>query len=330
MSVSVVTACSPGFTSRYFEKMRDDDQFWKLVNKYGNTHRRLMQFMLKNGMAIVRTFFLKFIEFVNDDLETGEPPYSIEDFEAAEQNALIDKLLKSANAEIRRAKLRLIRIDDEYNDAVEYVVLISQLQPSKALSTVSEYTVDERNVFRKWLHGIFTDDKGEISENAALGAADGMISKRRAQDLLDSLVAGLWLQKTDNAMVRLGVKGVAELLPCFAESYCMNTCSQCSRVVIFKNRAVICRSCGFYIHRQCFLKMCSFGGSAVVNCPHKSENGNFCGAEIKMPANDGDGDLTRKRPRGAHQTKGGASDKRLFTPSLGEAVIEEGEEMIVD
>lgn len=311
--------------------MTDLDGLYRVANKYGKTHRKLVQLALKNGVIVVHAFFEKFVDLVNGDLDPDKQKYSVENIGNDEENSLIDKVLRCINAEIRRAKMRLVRIDDEYNDTMEYIVLVSQLQPNKSLSCLSPYTSDERNLLRAWLDNILTRGEGEIAEYVALNVAEGTITKRRAQELLDSLVAGMWMEKTGNAVLKLSVRGIAELLPFFAESYRMSTCASCSRVVIFKQKAFECSSCGFYVHRQCWLKLRGFGDAGVAKCPRKLESGRFCGAALEAVKGDADNEEhgTRKRPLPGRQDEE-TSEKRPTTTGRNLTAIEEGTEMIID
>uniref|UniRef100_A0A0N5ATW3 Phorbol-ester/DAG-type domain-containing protein n=1 Tax=Syphacia muris TaxID=451379 RepID=A0A0N5ATW3_9BILA len=268
----------------------DEDKVKQFIQTYGRVHQIIMQVMFQEGVLLKDSFMKKFIEIVNSSASNEEDII----LDNLKQNIMkekeyIDLLLNVINGEIGRAKLRLVRLHDEFNEGLEgeqneYVVLISLLQPNIVFSAVSEFNTEEKNLIMKWLEEICLNTDDGISEVDALNLAGEGVSKKRAEEMIDTLVISKFLEKVDSTTLNLGLRSIAELLPLLSEVSSWKDCASCVKPVLFENRAFRCNSCGSCVHRYCAYRLRNCDSEGLIRCPFKVDSGGLCGCILETSA----------------------------------------------
>ncbi|VDN38033.1 unnamed protein product, partial [Gongylonema pulchrum] len=161
-----------------FEKMKQVlhgfTYLYETSGKYGTAHKHLVQLITTLGIMQSHLFCLRFIQFVKayqPQVEKDEQICITEKLPEKREKDLIASLIKTINIALAPIDLRLLQVDDEYDDDNDYVVLINDHQESDLLREASGFTTTDFSLFHLWINAICNSDSGEISKHDALSAA---------------------------------------------------------------------------------------------------------------------------------------------------------------
>uniref|UniRef100_A0A8R1TQY3 Phorbol-ester/DAG-type domain-containing protein n=1 Tax=Onchocerca volvulus TaxID=6282 RepID=A0A8R1TQY3_ONCVO len=202
-----------------------------------------------------------------------------------QEKILIEKLVVVINNALTPLSLRLVQADDEYDDQNSYIILLSDRRPNDLLRDAFGLTQTEFALFHLWVNAICSSENDEILKCEAFSIASDLLLKGKKVDeehLLQQFVSNKWLAvDNERATIRLDTRGIAELQNYFsshADELKLEKCIICGKFIVMKNRAVFCRMCGSFSHRQCGLKMIKSVKTKKLLCPGKLENGDSCTA----------------------------------------------------
>ncbi|EFO27650.2 hypothetical protein, variant [Loa loa] len=263
-------------------KSSSSENLLELAGNYSVPHKHLVQLMIKHGILQAHYFCNKFVQYVQIYNSEGSTVTQPND---GQEKILIEKLIVVINNALTSLSLRLIQADDEYDDQNNYIVLLSDRRPSDFLRDAFGLTQTEITLFHLWISTICSSENGEILKHEALSTASNLLVKDKKVDeeyLLQRCVSNKWLvMDNKGATIRLGTRGVAELQNYFsshADKFKLEKCVLCGKFIIMKNRAIFCKTCGSFSHRQCGLKIIKSVRTGKVLCPGKLANGKSCTA----------------------------------------------------
>ncbi|CAG9529637.1 unnamed protein product [Cercopithifilaria johnstoni] len=258
----------------------------EITENYGVPHKHLVQLIIKHGILQAHYFCNKFVQYVQIYDSKGSTITHPDD---GQEKILIEKLITVINNALAPLCLRLIQVDDEYDDKDSYVVLLSDQRSSDFLRDAFGLTQTEVMLFHLWISAICNSENGEILKHEALSIASDLLVKGKKLDeeyLLQQFVSNKWLVMDDEkATIRLHTRGIAELQNYFnshADELKLEKCAVCGKFIIMKNRAVFCETCRSFSHRQCGLKIIKSIRTGKVLCPGKLANGESCTAEFHV------------------------------------------------
>ncbi|KAK6105259.1 Nse1 non-SMC component of SMC5-6 complex family protein [Brugia pahangi] len=259
----------------------------RIVENYSIPHKHLVQLIIKHGILQAHYFYMKFIQYVQVYDSQGN---SVTQPDDEQEKALTEKLIVVINNALSLLKLRLIQTNDEYDDQNSYIVLLSDQRPSDFLRDAYGLTQTEITLFHLWVNAICNSENGEISKHEALSIASNLLVKGKKVDeehLLQHYISNKWLvMDSEEATIRLGARGIAELqnyFSSYADELQLEKCVICGKFIVTKNRAIFCKMCKTFSHRQCCLKIMKSVGTGKVLCPGKLESGEPCTAELRPP-----------------------------------------------
>ncbi|VDO32325.1 unnamed protein product [Onchocerca flexuosa] len=249
------------------------------TENYSVPHKHLVQLIIKLGILQVKliifllviVFNLLFL-FLNlshyDYMDMNEiilvSGSTIIQPDDRQEKILIEKLIVVINNALTPLSLRLVQVDDEYDDQNSYIVLLSDRRPSNFLRDAFGLTQTEFTLFHLWVNAICSSENDEILKCEAFSIASDLLLKGKKVDeehLLQQFVSNKWLaMDNERATIRLDTRGIAELQNYFssrADELKLEKCVICGKFIVVKNRAVFCRMCGSFSHRQCGLKLVS-------------------------------------------------------------------------
>ncbi|VDK86463.1 unnamed protein product [Litomosoides sigmodontis] len=256
------------------------NSFIEIAGNYGVAHKHLVQLIIGHGILQTHYFYNKFVHYVqiyNSDSTITQP-------DEEQEKILVEKLIATINNALASLFLRLIQVDDEYDDENSYIVLLSDQRPSNFLFDASGFTQTEVTLFYLWVCAICNSENGEILKHEALSIASDLLAKDE-----------------ERAVIRLDTRAVAELQNYFSahtNQFKLEKCVVCGKFIVMKNRAVFCETCRSFCHRQCGLKIIKSVRTERVLCPGKLASGESCSVAFHVP--DSTNGVERGR-KGSHR-----------------------------
>ncbi|KAM3721806.1 Non-structural maintenance of chromosomes element [Dirofilaria immitis] len=258
----------------------------RIIEDYSVPHKHLVQLIIKHGILQTHYFCKKFVQYVQVYDPEGNTITQPDD---GEEKIFIEKLIVVINNALAPLSLRLVQADDEYDDRNSYIILLSDRRPNDFLRDAFGLTQTEFALFHLWVNAICSSENGEISKCEALSIASDLLVKGKKVDeeyLLQQFVLNKWLAvDNERATIRLDTRGIAELQNYFnshADELKLKKCVVCGKFIVIKNRAIFCKMCGSFCHRQCGLKITKSVKTEKVRCPGTLASGESCSTEFHL------------------------------------------------
>ncbi|CAD6184450.1 unnamed protein product [Caenorhabditis auriculariae] len=158
----------------------------------------------------------------------------------------------------------------------ESVLLLSEVQSSKALEDIVELTGAELNfwwlIVDEMMHN-FGEAKIQWVHDVAR-TVHSSLTPVRVSKLLQRLCQDKWIKKA-KSHYSIQPRTIAELSPFLRREYDLPVCSVCNQLVIRSYLGPKCEQCNFFIHKHCWEKISKISQDNLVGCPKFG-----CGAHL--------------------------------------------------
>ncbi|VDM47155.1 unnamed protein product [Toxocara canis] len=257
-----------------------------IVKNYSEIHRHLVRYLMHKGYTQTGDFCGKLVTFIecygNPSERQKEKLHSLS---KKETRSVLIGMLHCLNENLNVFGIRVVEITDEHDEDTDYITLVNSRPFSETLQGVSGWKRGEVALFNEWLGMICSSEDGQFSKTEAIGVASDFFntaSQKRAQRLLDELLADKWLcMGQDGERIRLSARALAELEVGLVNKFSLETCVQCKRVILMKRRALHCNACDAYLHHHCAARLRRSMRSGNLKC--RGDLGR-CGAVLEFPA----------------------------------------------
>uniref|UniRef100_A0A915C699 Phorbol-ester/DAG-type domain-containing protein n=1 Tax=Parascaris univalens TaxID=6257 RepID=A0A915C699_PARUN len=243
-----------------------------ILNKYDEIHRRLVQYTMKEGYTTTEEFLEKFILLIERyGCFDEHQMQNLRKITKKEKRDILANLMRVLNGQLDHLGLRIVEVFDEHQGGVAYVTLITTCTFNDMYEKMSGLSNAEVALFNVWLGMMCTSVDGQILLIDALDAAVKLprkISQKRAQKLIDRLIAEHWLTMAqDNEALHLSVHAMAQMQADLMSRFSLKMCVHCKNAVVIIGHALHCDACNAYIHRHCAQRLRDNMRSGILKCP---------------------------------------------------------------
>ncbi|PAV71550.1 hypothetical protein WR25_15088 [Diploscapter pachys] len=224
--------------------------------QFGNPHRYVLRFLMARGLVKKKHFIIHYLRYIA--VHIMKLHYKVIEHVQANQkeiDELTQKIVACINANAKDLGLELVEHYDE-ESGVAYVVLITQLQQSKILSSGMTYNQDELYLLTSFVTEMAKND-GQMPHHAALCMGEKLpkpMTHAKVETFIDSLVRNKWIEFSGQN-IRLQPRAIAELRTLFTDRYSLPKCSTCNKIVVNSANAAKCDDCTAIHHRICINRL---------------------------------------------------------------------------
>lgn len=243
-----------------------------ILNNYDDIHRRLVQYTMKKGYITTEEFLEKFVVFTERCGYLDEHQVqNLHRINEKEKRDIFINLMRVLNGQLDHIGLRIVEVFDEHQEGVAYVTLITTCPSNDIFEKMSGLSNAEVALFNVWLDMMCTSADGQILLIDALEAAVELphkISQKRAQELIDQLIAEQWLSMAqDGEALHLSVHALAQMQADLMSRFPLKTCVHCKNCIVIIDHALHCDACDAYLHRHCAQRLRRNVRSGILKCP---------------------------------------------------------------